>query len=127
MPPASPLITTTITAMPRPTTSSKTTTQPQPSPAAPMTAHERTAHRERLRTLPPGTAMAICQPGKPLITGLRFVGVYNNVDGLVRNKHKEVVRCPWLYLREAINANDLGKLIEPAEEPPAAPAAEPQA
>ncbi|WP_216918352.1 hypothetical protein [Synechococcus sp. CCAP 1479/10] len=108
--------------MPRPTTSSKTTAQPQPSPAAPMTAADRIEHRERLRALPPGTAMAICQPGKPLITGLRFVGVYNNVDGLVRNKHKEVVRCPWHLLREAINANDLGKLIEAPEEAPAAPA-----
>ncbi len=117
---------TTITAMTRPTPS-KTTTQPQPIPAAPMTAADRIAHRERLRALPPGTAMAICQPGKPLITGLRYVAAYNNVDGLVRNNHKEVVRCPWLYLREAINANDLGKLIEAPEEPLAAPAAEPQA
>ena len=108
--------------MPRPTTSSKATTQPQPAPAAPMTAAERNEHRERLRALPPGTAMAICQPGKPLITGLRFVGTYNNDDGLVRNKHKEVVRCPWLYLREAVNANDLGRLSVAPEEPPVAPA-----
>ncbi len=34
--------------MTRPSYSSKTTT-PQPSPAAPMTAAERIAHRERLR------------------------------------------------------------------------------
>jgi hypothetical protein len=106
------------------TTPSKTTTQP--SPAAPMTAAERTAHRERLRALPPGTAMAIDQPGRPLLTGLRYCGPYNAIDGLVRNKHHEVVRCPWLYLREAINANDLGKLIEAPEEAPAAPAGEPQ-
>ncbi len=102
--------------MTRPTTSSKST-QPQPVPAVPMTAADRIAHRERLRALLPGTAMAICQTGKPLITGLRYVGPYNNVDGLVQNKHKEVVRCPWLYLREAINANDLGKLIEPTDAP----------
>jgi hypothetical protein len=100
----------------------RTKPQPQPSPAAPITAAERIAHRERLRALPPGTAMAICQPGKPLITGIRFVGAHCAIDGLVQNKHKEVVRCPWIYLREAINANDLGKLIEV----PAAPAAEPQ-
>ena len=106
--------------------SSKATTHAQPSPAAPMTAADRIAHRERLRALPPGTAMAICQPGKPLITGLRFVAAYNTVDGLVRNKHHEVVRCPWHLLREAINAGDLGRLAEPTEEAPAVPAADPQ-